>query len=121
MESNESDVLLNLILDDNLPNGILKHIPFNTYRGVSFSYRSEQITLSPIYVNKFLQCYFFDMKWDAGNKAIYSIPLKCGINIMEQYKQSPISNLYAFDTNSIGSEVKDYNNMVLYMIDETIL
>jgi len=120
MNSDSLNTLTNILLGGKLQLGILKTIPFNTSRGVKFSYNSEEITISPVYANKILQCYFFDMKWDRGTKAIYGIPIKSGINILEQYLQSPLKNLYAFDVNTLGSEVKDYNNMVLYMIDETV-
>lgn len=104
-----------------LPKGVLKTIPISGNSGIKFIYNGEEIVLSKLYVNHTSNCYMFDMKWDGDNKAIYGIPVRSGIDLVGQFPQSPIQNLYAFDLKNIGSDVYDYKSLVLYMIDESVM
>lgn len=118
-ESNDLSKIINEILSSKVPEGTIKKIPFSVKKGITFSYGGKDILISPIYANLSSNCYFFDIKWGNGeNERIYGVPIKSGVNIMEQFKLSPIKMLYAFDTKNIGGDIVDYTNTILYMIDK---
>lgn len=121
MDTSGTSDLINLILDNKITAGTLKKVPFSPSSPVIFSYTDKEITISAIYLNASSNCYFIDIKWGDGDlDAIYGIPIKSGINLVEQYPICPINNLYAFDYMNIGGDIIDYSNMILYTIDGSV-
>lgn len=102
-----------------LPYGYVKTVPYNMSKDVSFEFAGVSVKMSAIYLNEALNCYMFDLAWGSTNK-IYGIPIKCGIDILKQYK-TPLPNMYASNVVFPGQEITSWRQMFLFVIDESVL
>lgn len=102
-----------------LPTGYVKGVPYDISKDVSFEFNGVTVKMSALYLNEYLNCYMFDLAWGATNK-IFGIPIRCGINILKQYK-TPLPNMYAANTVFPGEEVTSYRQLYLFIIDESVL
>lgn len=102
-----------------LPAGYLKVVPFDTKRSVAFDFNGVSVKMSEVYLNKDINCYFFDLSWGAENK-IYGIPIRCGIDLLKQYK-TPLPNMFASNKTFPGQEVSSWRQLLLFVIDESVL
>lgn len=102
-----------------LPPGYVKTVPFSVTKDVSFEFNGVTLKLSAIYLNEPLNCYMFDLAWGATNK-IYGIPVRCGLNILEQFK-TPLPNLFANNVKFPGEEITSWRQLRLFVIDESVL
>lgn len=104
---------------DRLPPGYVKFIPFSSRKSISFEFDGVTVKTNPIYLNEHLNCYMMDLAWGARDK-IFGIPIRCGINILQQYK-TPLPNLYAFNHVNPGSDVTSLKQLTLFIIDKSVL
>ncbi|MBG6242997.1 MAG: hypothetical protein EKE20_14765 [Candidatus Symbiopectobacterium sp. Dall1.0] len=96
---------------------VIKTVPWSTTSDVVFDYNGTDIKLSKIYANTYANCYLFDLSWNGENNKIYGIPLRSGVNVLNQHS-TPLPNMYAFNLKDIGGEVNNYKHMALYVISE---
>lgn len=102
-----------------LPAGYVKEVPFNIQRDVTFEFQGVTVQMSAIYLNESLNCYMFDLAWGATDK-IYGIPIRCGIDILKQYK-TPLPNMYATNRVAPGYEITSWRQLFLFVIDASVL
>ena len=102
-----------------LPTGYVKSVPFNTKRDVSFEFNGVTVEMSALYLNEYLNCYMFDLAWGATDK-IYGIPIKGGLDILEQYS-TPLPNMYAANTVFSNQDVSSWRQLYLFIIDASVL
>lgn len=102
-----------------LPAGYVKLVPFSVKFKTSFEFNGVSVEISAIYYNEQANCYMFDLAW-ASDRKIYGIPIRCGINILKQYK-TPLPNMYAYNTLSPTTEATSYKYLQLFVIDESVL
>ena len=102
-----------------LPPGYVKTIPFNMSKDVTFEFQGVTVKMSALYLNEYLNCYMFDLAWGSENK-IYGIPIRCGVNILEQYT-TPLPNMFASNRVAPGHEITSWRQLFMYIIDESVL
>lgn len=103
----------------NLPPGYVKKVPYDIRQDVIFEYNGIVIKMSALYLNEALNCYMFDLSWGVG-KAIYGIPIRGGINLLGQY-HTPLPNMYAANMYFATTDVTSWRQLMLFVIDETVL
>ena len=102
-----------------LPTGYVKSVPYNISKDVSFEFNGVTVKMSALYLNEYLNCYMFDLAWGSENK-IYGIPIRCGVNILEQYT-TPLPNMFASNRVAPGHEITSWRQLFMYIIDESVL
>jgi len=102
-----------------LPPGYVKTVPFSTDTDITFEFNGVSVQMSALYLNEYLNCYMFDLSWSATDM-IYGIPIKCGLDILEQYT-TPLPNLYANNSSYPGADVDSWRDLSLFIIDVSVL
>ena len=102
-----------------LPPGYVKFVPFRIDQDVSFEFKGVAVKMSALRLNEALNCYMFDLAWGATNK-IYGIPIRLGLDILAQYS-TPLPNMYASNMVASTEEVNSWRQLVLYIIDASVL
>jgi len=102
-----------------LPAGYVKTVPFSVKKDISFEYAGVSVQMSALYVNRYMNCYCFDLSWSSTDK-IYGIPIRCGIDLLKQYS-TPLPNLYANNHAYPGEEISSFRELSLIIIDESVL
>ena len=101
----------------------LLQIPVSALRGTYFDYKGIQVTLSKFkhnpYIDKKMQS--IDISWliDGIEYSVGGVVLLAGVNIIQQYGEIPLPNLFVLSAENTKEDPVDITDINLYILDNS--
>ena len=101
----------------------LLKIPVAPTRGTAFDYKGNQLTLSPVRFNPYIDVgvWVVDLTWVEGDtpKGVYGIVIAVGIDILAQYAV-PIPSLFVLSSESTNKDIVSTTDLNLYIKEREV-
>ena len=99
----------------------LLQVPVSATRGTYFDYKGTQITLSAFRHNPYIDSsmWTIDISWlvDGVEKTVGGVVLLSGVNIIQQYREIPIPNLFILSAENNRKDPTSIEDLNLYLLE----